>query len=96
MTTFVKVILLAFVAVLLVHLWPIAVVPFVVIGLAIAALGAITAGGVAVVLTVGMALVGAVLAVIVSVTAALSPVWIPVVLVLGIISLAKRRSAVSI
>ena len=96
MNTFLKLVILTLVVLLLVHLWPLVAVPFGLVGLAILVLGAATAGGVAVVLTVGLALLGAVLAVVLSVTAALSPIWIPVVLLLAVISLCKRKSRVAV
>ena len=95
MHTFFKLVLLTLLVVLIAHLWPIVVLPFALIGLAMLVLGGVTAGGVAVVLTVGLALMGIVLGVVLSLAAALSPIWIPVLLILGLISLSKRKTNVA-
>ncbi len=93
MPTFVKVILLILLVILMVHFWPILIAPFVLVALAMLLLGGLTAGGIAIVLAAGLALVGGVLAVALSIAAALSPIWIPILLVVGLVWLCKTKSS---
>lgn len=96
MSTFLKIVLLVLLVVLIGHLWPIALVPFAIVGLAMLVLGAITAGGAAIVLGIGFSLLGVVLALVLSVATALSPIWIPVVILLGLISLCRRKGPAAV
>jgi hypothetical protein len=96
MSTFFKLVLLTILVVLIAHLWPIVTLPFALIALAMLLLGGVTAGGVAIVFVVGLILVAAVLAIILSLTAALSPIWIPVAIVLAVMAIFKRKSGVTL
>ncbi len=79
MKTFLKILVLALLALVVIKLFPLLMIPVVValVGLLIA--GAALAGGALVVLMVTLALL-----------AALSPIWIPVLVVIGLISLIRR------
>lgn len=92
MKTFLKILLIVAVAALVVHLWPVAAVP-IVAGLVVAlAVGGVFAGVVALVLGVLVCIALAVLGVAVGLLAALSPIWIPLLLIVGIVGLVKASS----
>jgi hypothetical protein len=81
MNTFLKILLVAVALIAAIKLSPVLFVAAVLGLLAAVVLGA-----------VGLSLVAAFLAVIVALTVALSPIWIPVLVVLGLISLFKKSS----
>ncbi len=81
MNTFLKVLLVAVVLIVAIKLSPVLFV-----GAALGLLAAVVLGA------VGLSLVAAFLAVIVALAVALSPIWIPVLVVLGLISLFKKST----
>jgi hypothetical protein len=89
MNTFLKVLLVIAICGLVAHFFPLLLVPFALLGLLL--LGAF---GVAFTLAgTGVLIFGVLLAVFVSLLTALSPLWIPVVAVLAVISLCRRSEA---
>ena len=92
MNTFLKILLFVLAALLVLHFWPLAVAPFLVIAGAVLLLGTVAASGVAVIVSVVVGVLGSVLGLVCALAAVLSPIWIPVVLVLGIVALVRRSS----
>ena len=82
MNTFLKILGLALLALVAVHLAPILCVPVILLVLAVLAGGLILMGGVVVVTVILLAVV-----------AGLAPIWLPVALVVGLIALCRRRRA---
>ncbi|MFI5336861.1 MAG: hypothetical protein ACHQ5A_08760 [Opitutales bacterium] len=80
MNTFLKILGLAFLALLALHFAPVLCVPVILLALAVLATGLLLAGG-AILVTV----------VVLAVVAGLAPIWLPVALVVGLIVLIRRR-----
>ena len=93
MKTFLKVVLLFLVVALVIHLWPIAAVPLAIGGVIAFIVGSVLVGGVAVVATVAIVLAVAVAAALLCVAAASSPIWLPVLAIVGLIALLRRGEA---
>jgi hypothetical protein len=96
MKTFLKVFLYVLLALLVIKLLPL-------LGIAAAAVGGITlvlAGlafsGVAAILGVIVSLAAAILAPLIVLAALLSPIWVPVLLVVGVMALVKRSRRVTV
>lgn len=81
MNTFLKILLIAALVILAIKFSPILLVA----GLA-GLLAALVLG------VVGLSLIGVLLAIVVGVAVALSPIWIPVLVIVGIVSLWRRTS----
>lgn len=91
MKTFLKIVLCVLGVLVVLKLFPLFLIPALV-GMALLLLaGVLLAGGVATIAATGLSLVIALLAVVLVVAAALSPIWIPVLAVCGIVSLCRRR-----
>ena len=88
--TCLKVIAAAALVVVLFHVWPLLAVPVSVLLVLLLPLGIALLVGVAVTGAVGVATLVALLSVAILVVAALSPVWIPVALIAGIIWAIKK------
>ena len=96
MNTFLKVLLVALLAIVAVHVFPIIMVPVALI-LAVALLaGLIFAGGAGIVLVLALGLVIGLLALALGLAAALAPIWIPVLAIFGIVSLIRGRKSKAI
>ena len=81
-----KVLLVVAGAIVLVHFWPWAMVPFVIGLVLVLGLGALLLAGVAAVGAVGVAVIVGLLAAVIALLALLSPLWIPVLAVIGMVS----------
>lgn len=92
MNTFLKVIIVVIAAVLIAHFWPLALLPLLIAAGAVILIGALTAGGAAVVFSVICSILGVAIGLVCTVAAVLSPVWIPLLLVVGLIALIRRSS----
>ena len=90
-----KVLLVLVLAIVLVHLWPITVVPFTVGFVLVLGLGTILMVGLVAAGAVGVAAVVGLLAGAIALLAVLSPVWIPVLVVAGIVWLVKKSGGPS-
>lgn len=87
-----KVLLVVVCGIVLVHFWPAAMVPMAV-GLALALVfGALFLAGLAALGTVGLVAVIGLLAVAIVLLALLSPLWLPVLMIVGLIWLVKKLS----
>ncbi len=84
MKTFLKVLLIAALLIVAIKLSPVIFVGALLGLLAAAVLGAI-----------GISLVAGLLAVLIALTVALAPIWVPVLVVMGLISLFKKNSSAS-
>lgn len=92
MHTFAKILLFALIALLVAHFWPLALFPLLLVGGVMLVLGAAAAGTVGIVLSIVVGLLGALLGLVCTAAAVLSPIWIPLALILGIVWLARRAS----
>lgn len=92
MNTFLKVLLVIVVAAVVVHCWPILAFPLggALLGLSVVATAALC--GVSIVLALVIAAVAVVLALATGILAALSPIWLPILLIVGVIALVRRLS----
>lgn len=81
MKTFLKIFLIAVLLIVAIKLSPVVFVAALIGLLAAAVLG-----------VVGLSLVAALLAIVIALAAALAPIWIPVLLIMGTISLFKKLS----
>ncbi len=85
-----KVLLVLALALVIVHLWPITVVPLalgliLLLGLCVALVVALAAAG-----AVGLAAVAGLVAAAIALLAVLAPVWIPVLIIAGIVWLVRK------
>ncbi len=85
-----KVLLVVAGAIVLVHLWPWVMVPVVVGLVFVLGLGALLLAGLATVGAVGVVVIVGLLAAAIALLALLSPVWIPVLAVVGMVWLMKK------
>ncbi len=85
MKTFLKILLVVFLLLIAIKLSPVI--------FALAVVGTLVA---AVLGVIGLSLAGAVCAIVVAAAVALSPIWIPVLVVVGVISLFRRKSSPAI
>ena len=92
MKTFLKVVLLFAVVALLIHLWPLAAVPLAIGGVIALIVGAVLASGVAVIGGVLVTLVCALVGVLLTVAVAASPIWLPILAIIGLVALVRRGS----
>ena len=83
--------LLLLLALAALKLGPVLLVPVVLVALVLLVSGALLLGGFAVAATSLLFVAGGLLAVVLAVLAVLSPVWLPVLAVLGLVSLCRRR-----
>jgi hypothetical protein len=92
MRTFVKVLLVVLAAIVALRLLPLLMASFALSGAGLLLGGILLTGGIAAALGVGFVVLIALLVVALVVAAALSPIWIPVLLVVGLIALIRRCS----
>jgi hypothetical protein len=78
---------------LMFHFWPVAVVPFAAAFVVVLVLGALLVAGVFAVGAAGLGAITGIVAAALVLLVVLSPVWIPVALILGIIWLARQPGA---
>ena len=95
MNTFFKVLLIVLLTAIAIKLMPFFLFPFVVIGSALLAVVGLVLGGIATVAGVAVAVVAALLAVILALAALLSPIWIPILIIVGLIALVRRSNRVA-
>ena len=93
MNTFLKVLLCLVLGIVAIKL-PLLVLPVILVGLALLVVGILLGGGVAAVAGVGLAILTGLLVVTVVLVAALSPIWIPVLAIVGLIALIRRSGRV--
>lgn len=94
MNTALKILLGVVLVVVAIKLLPVLLVPVGLGLLALVVVGGLLLAGVLAVAGTGLAAVAVVLAIVVAVAAALSPVWIPVLAVIGLIALIRRSRRV--
>jgi hypothetical protein len=92
MKTFLIVLAVFLAAVVLVEFWPLIIAPLAVIAAAGLLLGCLLAGGATLLLGLVAVVVLAVLGALVGLLTAAAPVWVPIVLIVGIVMLIKRSS----
>ena len=92
MKTFLKVLLFVLLGLLAIKLLPFLLIPVFVGGIGLLLAGGLAFGGVAAVAGIGVAVVVALVAILVTLLAVLSPIWIPVLAVVGLIALIPRSS----
>jgi hypothetical protein len=85
-----KVLLVVACGIVLVHFWSLAMVPLVIGLVFVLGLGALLLAGVAAVGAVGVVVIVGLLAAVIALLTLLSPVWIPVLAVVGMIWLMKK------
>jgi len=90
MKTFWKVLLIALLALVCLKLCPILFIPVMLGFAAMLVIGTLLAGGLAALAATGLSLVAGLLAVTLVVLAVLSPIWLPILAVFGLISLCRR------
>lgn len=93
MKTLVNLLLITALVLVVVKLWPLALAVGSLAGLVLVASGGLLAGGLSAVLGLALALLVALLGVILVTAVALSPIWIPVLALIGLISLLRRPTA---
>jgi hypothetical protein len=91
MKTFLKILLFVVVGLVVIHVFPILFVPVMIGFVALMVVGALMMGGVAAIAGVGLALLAGLLAVALVILAVLAPVWLPVLAIVGLVSLCRRR-----
>ena len=90
MKTFWKALLFVVLGLVILHLCPVLLVP-VMLGFAAAlVIGTVLLSGVAAVAATGLSLVAGLLAVVLVLLAVLSPIWLPVLAIVGLVSLCRR------
>lgn len=87
--TLLKVALVALVAVLLYHLFPVLALPLVVLGAAVLALGGVLSSGLLIVGVVGFFAFAVLLIGLVALAGFTSPLWVPVLALVGAIALVR-------
>jgi hypothetical protein len=92
MKTFLKVALIVLLALVALKLLPILMVPVVLTGVLLLGLLGLALGGLTAAAGVGVAVVVALAIAAVAIVAALSPIWLPVLAIVGLIALIKRSS----
>ena len=90
MKTLLKVLLIAALVLAVAHFFPFFLIPVALAGAALFVGSLILAGGAGVAIIVALALIVALLALAVGLAAALAPIWLPLLLVLGIVALIRR------
>ena len=95
MKTFLKVLLFVLLGLLAIKLLPFVLVPVFVAGISLLLAGGLAFGGIAAAAGIGVAMVVALVALLVTLLAVLSPIWIPVLAVIGLIALIRSGRAVA-
>lgn len=90
MKTFWKVLLFILVGLVCLRFLPVLLIPMVLGLLAMFAIGALLLGGLATVAATGISVIGGTLVVVLVLLAALSPIWVPVLAIVGLVSLFRR------
>jgi hypothetical protein len=91
MKPFWKILLFGALGLIILHVCPILLVP-VMLGLAaMLVIGTVLLSGVAAVAATGLSLVAGLLAVVLVLLAVLSPIWLPVLAIVGLVSLCRRH-----
>lgn len=90
MNTFLKVLLFVILGLVCLKLLPFLFIPVALAFAGLLAVGALLMGGVATVAATGLTVVAGILAVALVLVAALSPIWIPVLAIVGLVSLCRR------
>lgn len=91
MKTFLKILLAILVVAVAVKLLPLLMIPVVLGLVAFGLIALLLTGGVAFIASVGVGLLGALFALTVTLAAILSPIWVPILAVIGLISLIRRN-----
>jgi hypothetical protein len=92
MKTFLKVLLFVLLGLLAIKLLPFVLLPVFVVGIGLLLAGGLAFSGIAAAAGIGVAVLVAVVALLVVLVAVLSPIWIPVLAVVGLIALIRRSS----
>lgn len=91
MKTFLKIVLFLVLGLVAVKLCPLLLAPALASVMVMLALGGVVLAGLATVAATGLTLTAVLLGVVLLVLAVLSPVWVPVLALIGLISLFRRR-----
>ena len=92
MKTFLKFVLCVLLVILAIKFLPVLLFPFVVGGLGLTLILALAFAAVATVAGVGVTAVVAIAGVLLALVAVLSPIWIPVLAIIGVIALIRRSN----
>lgn len=92
MKTFWKVLLIVVLALVAIKLLPVLIVPVIVLAFAAMVATVLLLGGFGVIAAAGLGVLAGLLAVVLTVLAVLSPIWIPVLVVIGIVALVRRAN----
>ena len=92
MNTFLKVLLFIVVALLAIKFLPFLLLPVLIAGVGLLLMVGLVVAGVATVAGVGVAAVVAILAVLTAIVVVLAPLWIPVLVVIGLVALIRRST----
>ena len=91
MKTFLRILLFVLAGLVVIHVFPVLLLPAMIAVVTMLVVGALMLGGVAAVAGVGLALLAGLLAVALVILAVLAPVWLPVLAIVGLVSLCRRR-----
>jgi len=98
MNTFGKILLftlLTLLALVAIHLFPILLLPIILAVAAMLVIGTMLAGGFAALAATGLSLVAVVIAVVLVALAVLSPIWLPLLAIYGLVKLCGRNGKVA-
>ncbi len=95
MNTFGKILLFTLLALLVIHLCPILLIPIILAVAAMLVIGTMLAGGFAAVAATGLSLVAGLVAVALVALAVLSPVWLPLLAIYGLVKLCTRNRKIA-
>ena len=89
MNTFLKVLSVGILVAVLLHFWPVILATSLLLGLAAVIVAACGTGGVSVLVGLGLAILGLVAGVIALGMVVLSPLWLPIVAIIGLVALIR-------
>jgi hypothetical protein len=95
MNTFGKILLFTLLALVAIHLFPILLLPIILAVAAMLVIGTMLAGGFAALAATGLSLVAVVIAVVLVALAVLSPIWLPLLAIYGLVKLCGRNGKVA-
>lgn len=90
MTTFLKIVLCVIAAILAIKLLPVLLAPVLLVGLVALLLAGLLLGSAGLVASIGVALLAGFFVLALVLLAVLSPIWIPVLLIVGLVALLRK------
>lgn len=90
MKTFGKILLFVVLGLVCVHFFPVLLLPLILGVVALLVIGTLLAGGLAALAATGLSVLAVLLTVVLVLLAVLSPIWLPVLAIAGLISLCRR------